>query len=134
MCRCLDPYDPCAACIFFPQDSGVDGAGYETAIKGGALAAGGKPKSRPASKPGTKKVSSNAVCDVCRAWDLWFCRLLTEGGCSTWPSAHQHMLGLFESGTLKEFVSFAHLVQFGVMHCISVAWLLHGCRSRPSKL
>lgn len=38
------------------QDSGVDGAGYETAIKGGALAAGGKPKSRPASKPGTKKV------------------------------------------------------------------------------
>lgn len=34
----------------------MDGAGYETAIKGGALAAGGKPKSRPASKPGTKKV------------------------------------------------------------------------------
>jgi hypothetical protein len=40
------------------KDSGTDGAGYETAIKGGALAAAGKPKSRPASKPGTKKVKA----------------------------------------------------------------------------
>lgn len=42
------------------KDSGVDGAGYETAIKGGAIAAAGKPKSRPASKPGTKKVKAGA--------------------------------------------------------------------------
>jgi hypothetical protein len=52
----------CADCTYLllscgAQDSGTDGAGYETAIKGGALAAAGKPKSRPASKPGTKKVS-----------------------------------------------------------------------------
>jgi hypothetical protein len=41
------------------KNSGEIGAGYETAIKGGALAAGGgKPKSRPASKPGTKKVKA----------------------------------------------------------------------------
>jgi hypothetical protein len=32
-----------------PQDSGADGAGYETDIKGGALAA------RPAKKAGTAK-------------------------------------------------------------------------------
>lgn len=38
------------------QDSGAIGAGYEPAIKEGGLAAAGKPKSRPASKPGTKKV------------------------------------------------------------------------------
>ncbi len=38
------------------QDSNLIGAGYETAIKGGALAAGGKAKSRPGSKAGTKKV------------------------------------------------------------------------------
>jgi hypothetical protein len=43
------------------QDSGVDGAGYETAIKGGAIAAAGKPKSRPASKPGTKKVGEEGL-------------------------------------------------------------------------
>jgi hypothetical protein len=48
----------CFSCFHsFLQNSGEIGAGYETAIKGGALAAGGgKPKSRPASKPGTKKV------------------------------------------------------------------------------
>lgn len=40
------------------KDSGADGAGYEAAIKGGALAAAGKPKSRPASKAGTKKVKA----------------------------------------------------------------------------
>lgn len=44
------------------QDSGADGAGYETAIKGGAIAAAGKPRSRPGSKPGTKKV--RATCFV----------------------------------------------------------------------
>lgn len=39
-----------------PQDSGSIGAGYEEAIKGGALAAaGGK---RAASKAGTKKVKA----------------------------------------------------------------------------
>lgn len=48
----------CFLLVAVLQDSGVDGAGYETAIKGGALAAAGKPKSRPASKPGTKKVGT----------------------------------------------------------------------------
>lgn len=38
------------------KDSGAIGAGYEEAIKGGALAI--KPKSRPASKAGTKKVKA----------------------------------------------------------------------------
>jgi hypothetical protein len=40
------------------KNSGIDGAGYEPAIKAGALAAAGKPKSRPASKPGTKKIKA----------------------------------------------------------------------------
>jgi len=42
------------------KDSNLDGAGYETAIKGGALAAGGKskPASKSGSKAGTKKVKA----------------------------------------------------------------------------
>lgn len=40
------------------KDSGAIGAGYEPAIKEGGLAA--KPKSRPSSKPGTKKVKAGA--------------------------------------------------------------------------
>jgi hypothetical protein len=45
------------------QDSNLDGAGYETAIKGGALAAGGKskPASKAGSKAGTKKVSKTVI-------------------------------------------------------------------------
>jgi hypothetical protein len=45
------------------QDSNLDGAGYETAIKGGALAAGGKskPASKAGSRAGTKKVSKTVI-------------------------------------------------------------------------
>lgn len=49
------------------QDSNLDGAGYETAIKGGALAAGGKSKpaskagSKAGSRAGTKKVSKTVI-------------------------------------------------------------------------
>jgi hypothetical protein len=42
------------------KDSNLDGAGYETAIKGGALAAGGKskPASKAGSRAGTKKIKA----------------------------------------------------------------------------
>lgn len=114
------------------QDSNTTGAGYETAIKGGALAAG-KPKSKPASKAGTKKVrepspAAAAAAAVGEGWVQhsaasvyalpWVISSATGKGCGSW------CLVVWCIGPLAVSTSSAHIWCCMVCGC---------CRSRPSK-